>query len=157
MTARPPSRADLLAAHDEAMQDFNAHAVLLQDTIARTVGRTGVDLQVVGLLLREGPTTPGVLAARTGLSAGGAITALIDRLERAGYVQRRRDDTDRRRVLVEAVPDRVFADVGRVYQQIAARWAEYLSTLSDEQIAFANDLLRTASAVNREEIDRLRQ
>ena len=156
MSTASASRAQLLAAQHEAMRDFNAYAVLLQDAIARSVGMNGVDIQAVGVLMSEGPATPGLLAARTGLSSGGAITALIDRLERAGYVNRRRDETDRRRVLVEAIPENVYAAVGPIYQHISERWAEFLATLTDDQIVFANTLLNAAATVNREEIERLR-
>ena len=43
--------------------------------------------------------TPGWLAAQLGLNSA-SVTALIDRLERAGHVRRERDPGDRRRVLL---------------------------------------------------------
>jgi DNA-binding MarR family transcriptional regulator len=43
------------------------------------------------------PLTPGELGQRLGISSG-ATTAVVDRLERAGHVRRRRDDHDRRRL-----------------------------------------------------------
>lgn len=156
MTHPDPSRAELLAAQANAMRDFNAYAVLLQDAIARSAGLNGVDIQVVGVLMAEGPTSPGQLAARTGLSSGGAITSLIDRLEHAGYVRRQRDPSDRRRVLVEAIPEKIYAEVGPIYQRITETWNAFLATLTDEQIAFATTFLNAATAVNREEIERLR-
>jgi hypothetical protein len=138
------------------MQEFMARAVLFQDAVARSVGLNGTDLQAVGLLLSSGPATPGELAARTGLTAGGAVTAMIDRLERIGYVRRARDETDRRRVIVTANPEPLMAGVGDVYARVAQRWGAYLDTLSDEQIEFAADLLTHAAEVNREEIEALR-
>ena len=149
-------RAAAIARQTEAMQEFMARAVLFQDAVARSVGLNGTDLQAVGLLLNSGPATPGELAARTGLTAGGAVTAMIDRLERAGYVHRSRDEHDRRRVLVTADPDPILAGVGPVYGRVAQRWNAYLDTLSDEQIEFAAELLARAADLNREEIDRLR-
>ena len=86
----------------DVMRDFMANAVLFQDAVARTGGLNSTDLQAVSLLMSQGPATPGELAERTGLSAGGAITAVIDRLEKAGYVSRQRDQADRRRVIVTA-------------------------------------------------------
>lgn len=59
-------------------------------------------------------------------------------------------------MLVEAVPEKVYATVGPIYQHIAERWAAFLDTLNDDQIAFASTLLNAATAVNREEIERLR-
>ena len=149
-------RAAAIARQGEAMQEFMARAVLFQDAVARSVGLNGSDLQAVGLLLSRGPATPGELAARTGLTAGGAVTAMIDRLERAGYVHRARDKADRRRVIVTADPGPVMAGVGPVYGRVAERWNAYLETLSDDQIEFAAELLARAAEVNREEIDRLR-
>ncbi|MBW8761349.1 MAG: MarR family transcriptional regulator [Microbacterium sp.] len=149
-------RSAAIARQGEAMQEFMARAVLFQDAVARSVGLNGTDLQAVGLLMSSGPTTPGELAARTGLTAGGAVTAMIDRLERAGYVTRTRDDADRRRVIVTADPEPVLAGVGPVYARVAQRWNEYLATLTDEQIEFAGDLLAEAAEINREQIEALR-
>ncbi|WP_448721620.1 MarR family transcriptional regulator [Microbacterium natoriense] len=116
----------------------------------------GTDLQAVGLLMSSGPATPGELATRTGLTAGGAVTAMIDRLERAGYVTRARDDADRRRVIVTANPEPVLAGVGPVYARVAQRGNEYLATLTDEQIEYAGELLAEAAEINREQIEMLR-
>ncbi|MGX1933706.1 MarR family winged helix-turn-helix transcriptional regulator [Microbacterium resistens] len=150
-------RAAAIARQGEAMQEFMARAVLFQDAVARSAGLNSTDLQAVGILLRNGPATPGELAARTGLTAGGAVTAMIDRLERAGYVRRTRDENDRRRVIVTADPAAVQAGVGPVYGRVAERWNAYLDTLDDEQIEFAADLLARAAELNRVETDLLRQ
>ena len=150
-------RSAAIARQSEAMQEFMARAVLFQDAVARSVGLNGTDLQAVGLLMSSGPATPGELAARTGLTAGGAVTAMIDRLERAGYVTRARDDADRRRGIVTANPEPVLAGVGPVYARVAQRWNEYLATLTDEQIEFAGELLAEAAEVNREQIEMLRE
>lgn len=156
MTEPTARRADAITRQSEAMQEFMARAVLFQDAVARSVGLNGTDLQAVGLLLSSGPATPGELAARTGLTAGGAVTAMIDRLERAGYVHRARDESDRRKVIVTADPDPILAGVGPIYGRVAERWNAYLDTLSDEQIEFAAELLTRAAEVNRQEIDQLR-
>ncbi|MGC5223034.1 MarR family winged helix-turn-helix transcriptional regulator [Micromonospora sp. DT81.3] len=140
----------------DVMRNFMARAVLFQDAVARYGGINSTDMQAVGLLMSEGPATPGELAERTGMTAGGAITAVIDRLERAGYVTRQRDGADRRRVIVTAVPETVLAKVGPIYGRIAARWADYLETLSDEQLQFAEELFTRATEINREETQALR-
>ena len=58
------------------------------------------------LLALRGPLTAGRLADLTGLTSGG-VTNVLDRLERAGLVQRRRDPADRRKVIVVAGPKAV--------------------------------------------------
>lgn len=151
------TREQSIARMADVMRDFMANAVLFQDAVARTGGLNSTDLQAVGLLMSQGPATPGELAERTGLSAGGAITAVIDRLEKAGYVSRQRDRADRRRVIVTADVDKVLQQVGPVYGRVGARWAAYLETLTDEQIELANELFTRASEINREEIELLKE
>ncbi len=156
MEGNSASRLELVAAQTAAMRDYNAYAVLLQDAIARSAGVNSADLQAVGVLMTNGPTTPGELASSIGLSAGGAITALVDRLEKAGYLTRRRDDVDRRRVLIEANTQKVFDEVGPIYARITARWTGYLDTLTDEQLSLLTGAFNAATEINHVEITTLR-
>ncbi|MFK4789321.1 MarR family transcriptional regulator [Microbacterium sp. ZW T5_56] len=149
-------RTDAIARQTEAMRDFQARSVMFQDAVARSVALNSTDLQAVGLLLSEGPATPGELAARTGLTAGGAVTAMIDRLERAGYVTRSRDESDRRRVIVSADARALMRDVGPAYARVSGLWGAYLETLTVEQVEFAAELLRAAADVNRQAVEDLR-
>jgi DNA-binding MarR family transcriptional regulator len=149
-------RRDLIDEMSTAMRRFMAHAVFFQDAVARWADLNATDLQCAGLLVLDGPLTPSELAARTGLSSGGAITAVIDRLETAGLVHRHRDQVDRRRVLVTPDTDAIWQRVGPVYARVGGRWTEYLATLDDDQIALAVDVIRHAAAINRNEIDALR-
>jgi DNA-binding MarR family transcriptional regulator len=68
--------------------------------VADAAGVNQTDLRCLDVLSRAGALTAGALADATGLSSG-AMTTAIDRLEHAGYVRRRRDAADRRRVVVE--------------------------------------------------------
>ena len=156
LSNRAADRAASMERAGEVMRDFMARAVLFQDAVAKWGGVNSTDLQCVGLLMSEGPATPGELAERSGLTAGGAITAVIDRLESVGFVRRERDVADRRRVIVTAIPEAVFTRFGEVYGRVGARWNAYLETLTDEQLEFANELLQRAADVNREEIALLR-
>lgn len=151
------SRAALLQEMSGTMQTFMARAVLYQAAVAKSIGLNASDLQCIGLLMSQGPATAGELAERTGLTAGGAVTGMIDRLERAGLVQRSRDETDRRRVVVTANAELLRERVGPVYTRVAKRWTDYLSALDDDQIAFANELFSMAAEINLEETRQLQQ
>ncbi|MHA7271540.1 MarR family winged helix-turn-helix transcriptional regulator [Arthrobacter sp. HLT1-20] len=157
MSEKTSTRTAAIARNAEAMREFMARAVIFQDAVARFGGINSTDMQTVSILISQGPATPGELAERTGLTAGGAITAVVDRLERAGYVSRERDSNDRRRVIVTANLGTVMARVGPIYARVGDRWADYLDTLTDNQIDFANELFERASAVNAQEMDLLRQ
>lgn len=151
-----PDRAELLAEMTVTMRVFMAHALLFHDAVARAAGMSPTDVQCVNLLLLDGPATAGELAARAGLTAGAAVTGVIDRLERAGLAHRSRDLEDRRRVVVTADERQVGQRLGPAYHQIGMRWGEYLATLDDDQVAFANQLFAKAAEVNRDETARLR-
>ncbi len=149
-------RAEAIAHVGYTMQVFMARSVLFQDAVAKKAGLHSTDLQLSSLLILFGPATPGELAQRSGLTAGGAITTAIDRLERAGIVVREKDPADRRRVIVSVDLAVLGPKLGTVYAQIGSGWADYLETLSDEQIAFADELFSRAAEVNHEQTVRLR-
>ena len=71
--------------------------------VADALGLNRTDMRCIDVIDREGPVPAGRLAEVTGLTSG-AITTVLDRLERAGYARRVADPTDRRRVLVELTP-----------------------------------------------------
>jgi DNA-binding MarR family transcriptional regulator len=73
---------------------------LFDEAACAHLGINRSDGRALDILDQHGRLTAGRLAAESGLSSG-AITTLLDRLERAGYVRRLRDEGDRRRVLVE--------------------------------------------------------
>ena len=82
-----------LTAHDD-----------MQRRQARTMGINATDMQALRLLDLHGPLGPTELGRRLGLRSA-SVTVLLDRLEASGYVERVRDDRDRRRVTVRALPD----------------------------------------------------
>src|SRR6187399_25304 len=95
---------DELARFGELGREMSTLAVLRHARIAEKMGLSGTDHKALDLASRAGgPLTAGRIAQLTGLSTG-AVTGVIDRLERAGLVRRVRDTEDRRKVLVEIIP-----------------------------------------------------
>jgi len=115
-SARTP-REHLLVSLDEAIRKVGAQAVLISDLVATRVGVNSTDLECLDLLQLAGPTTAGQVSAHSGLTTG-ATTAVIDRLERLGFVKRRRDEGDRRVVLVE-VQDCCGPHIEPLYRRLA--------------------------------------
>jgi DNA-binding MarR family transcriptional regulator len=75
----------------------------MDDAACRALGINRTDGRCLDIIDREGPVAAGRLAEASGLTTA-AVTAVIDRLERAGYARRAGDPKDRRRVLVELTP-----------------------------------------------------
>src|SRR5262249_50475729 len=76
----------------------------MDDAAAAYLGINRTDFRCLDVIDRRGRMTAGELAVESGLTTG-AITAVLDRLERGGFVRRSRDDEDRRRIFVELTPE----------------------------------------------------
>lgn len=96
-------RGALMEALSRAMRDTSGKGVIYSQAVAARLGINSTDLECLDFIVMRGPLAAGELAAVTGLTTG-AITGVIDRLERAGFARRERDGEDRRKVLVRALP-----------------------------------------------------
>src|SRR5579884_1254697 len=101
--SRAKAQAALLQELEASMRRTSAQGVLYGQAVADIAGVSGSDLDCMDFLNLEGRMTAGRLAELTGLTTG-AITGVVDRLEKAGYVRRERDESDRRKVFIAIVP-----------------------------------------------------
>ena len=92
------TRRQVVAELGDAMQRYQRSVQSYDDAVGRALGLGPADLRCLDWLV-DGPRTAGLLATATGLRPA-ATTALIDRLEARGLVERVRDEGDRRKVLV---------------------------------------------------------
>lgn len=86
----------------------------------------------------------------------GAITRVIDRLERAGYVRRERDLHDRRSVLIQLQPKMAEIDA-LIKRYLKQAWSDLYLSYSQQEIAVILDFLRKAHPLNREALSRLQR
>ncbi|WP_086857224.1 MarR family winged helix-turn-helix transcriptional regulator [Amycolatopsis lexingtonensis] len=99
-----PVTDDELFRFAELGRQSSTLTVLRHARIAERMGLSGTDHKTFDLVIQSGgPLTAGRIAELTGLSTG-AVTGVIDRLEKVGLVRRVRDPEDRRKVLVAVVP-----------------------------------------------------
>jgi DNA-binding MarR family transcriptional regulator len=114
--SRQKARAALLQDLEHAVRKSSALGVIFGQTVANKVGMSSSDLECLDFLNIEQRVTAGRLAELTGLTTG-AITGMVDRLEKAGLVRRERDDNDRRKVFIAIVPENI-AKIGRYYEPL---------------------------------------
>ncbi|MEV0196698.1 MarR family transcriptional regulator [Nonomuraea sp. NPDC050691] len=115
-----------------SMTDLAGALQRMNDLIAQHLGIAQTDLLCLHALDRAGASTAGALSSQLGRTTG-AITHMIDRLEKAGYVRRKPDPQDRRRVLVEASAPGLER-IASFYKGIDARSRRLMDTLSHEQL-----------------------
>ena len=91
-----------------SLRRVNLQGSFFGQTVAIRFGLSESDIEALELLIDTGAATAGRLSDLMGLSTG-AVTRVIDRLEQSGYVRRVPDPADRRRVIVEVVPEKIAA------------------------------------------------
>src|SRR4051794_8530965 len=121
---------------------------------AERLGVNRTDLHCLNAIENSGRLTAGQLAAHTGLTTG-AVTGVIDRLERAGYARRIRDPKDRRRVEVEVTPA-FYERAGEIWGPLKADWdATLAGRFTAAELERFADFLRVTNEIGRRHLDRL--
>ena len=123
---------------------------------AERIGLNRTDLHCINIVENSGGLTAGALAAESGLTTG-AVTGVIDRLERAGYARRVPDPADRRRVKLEVTP-KWYARAEKIWGPVASDWATRLGgRFSPEELERVIEFFRTSNELSRVHLDRLRK
>ncbi|MFF8036045.1 MULTISPECIES: MarR family winged helix-turn-helix transcriptional regulator [unclassified Streptomyces] len=147
MKGKPRPEATPKQALD-AMDQMIAFALVSQHDIAQRLGLNVTDLTCLGHIIGAGEQhlSAGDLAGRANITTG-AVTGVLNRLERAGYVHRKPDPNDRRRVRVvlgESAATRVLAVYGPHYERLGALFADYTP---DETAVLADWFARAREAM----------
>ncbi|MET7821391.1 MarR family winged helix-turn-helix transcriptional regulator [Micromonospora zamorensis] len=137
MYRRRDTRREQLAAEiTDSLRRYTADAQQVGHAFANLHGLNPTDLQALIAVMdaeRLGdPITPGRLGEHLNLSSG-SVTALIDRLERAGHIRRDRDTVDRRKVLLH------YADQGaalamQFFRPLGARTDEVMARFGEDEL-----------------------
>jgi DNA-binding MarR family transcriptional regulator len=149
------NRHALRAAVIKASANNSTLAVFFHAAIAEQVGLGPTDEKTLFLLRGLGSLTAGEIAQHTGLTTA-SVTNLIDRLERKGFVQRVRDSSDRRRVIVQP-NDARLAELDQIFNRSVGTFDSVLDTYDDAQLATIADFLERATEYSRNVIATLQQ
>lgn len=150
------ARAALVEAFLREVKQLNGLAASFQRAAAARAEVNVTDLEVIDLLELGGPMTAGQLAELMGLTTG-AITGMIDRMEKAGFLRRDRDPQDGRRVIVTLASDATpLKKLASVLDGLRGRSEEIVAKHSDAQLTFLVDFLKERNAMSRLEVARLR-
>ncbi|MFI6936962.1 MarR family winged helix-turn-helix transcriptional regulator [Streptomyces sp. NPDC050287] len=139
-----------------AMDSLVAAHLLGRHEMAQRLGLSITDLLCFAYVLEAGEDllTAGDIAERAHVTTGGA-TGILNRLERAGYVNRVPDPADRRRVRVAAVPDAVTRVVA-LSEPHYARLTDLFADYSADELAAITDWFTRATAMAHSYIEELR-
>ena len=141
-----------IEAYIPLVQRFASRSLAFHSAVAARLGIHATDLKSLQLL-GDRWMTAGELGESVGLTAA-AATLLVDRLEKAGFVVRHRSGSDRRRVEVHAVPEKL-EEAQALYSAQSRRMAELLLKYTDAEFGVIADFLERTTEVLTEETERL--
>jgi DNA-binding MarR family transcriptional regulator len=144
---------------DELIREFRASTnqdLAFEHLAADRIGVNQTDLHCLNIIENSAGLAAGELAARSGLTAG-AVTGVIDRLERAGLARRVPDASDRRRVIVE-VTAAFYERAEWIWGPLASDWHSTLAArFTAKELQRIAEFLETTSDVGRRHLERLRE
>ena len=129
---------------------------VVDDLVAEAMGVNRTDARCLDIVEQHGRISAGELALASGLTTG-AVTAVVDRLERTGYARRVADTTDRRRVLVELTPgarELIWELMGRPMREANV---PVMDRYSDAQLKLLIDFQRQSREIQERHAQWLRE
>jgi DNA-binding MarR family transcriptional regulator len=153
MTRRTPK----LLKVDELVREFRSSGnqdSAFDNVAASRLGINLNDLHCLNIIESRGGLTAGELATAAGLTTG-AITGVVDRLERAGYARRVRDPGDRRKITLEVTP-RFYARASEIWAPLKRDWDTLLARrFTSHELDVVIDFLRVTNEVSSRHLKRI--
>lgn len=154
----PRNRGKLSRTIKESLRDLGAQLSALNQSVAGRLDIKATDLGCLDLISRHGPLSPSLLARQAGLHPA-TMTGILDRLERGGWIERTRDPSDRRGVLVSAARARA-GQVLRLYlvdSGMNTAVDEILARYQYHELDVLADFLHRTAEAGRAAADKLTQ
>lgn len=136
-------------------RELSARTVMFHSAVAEKLGLSATEHKALDLLSRHGPMPAGQLAELTGLTSG-AVTGMVDRLEKAEFLGRKADPNDRRKVIIE-VNEKKYYQIAELFESLGQRMIRLLETYSDEDLAVIHDLFSKLPGLMQEETEKLKK
>jgi DNA-binding MarR family transcriptional regulator len=150
------NREEIIHTIVDKFREMSTETIMFHQAVADELGLHIADHKCMDIIHRFGAMPAGRLGEMTGLTTG-AITGMIDRLEKAGYVRRANDPKDRRKTIVEPVRNKKLErKIEMIFTPLHERMHKFLSSYSDNELTFLFDAITKLIEQTREESKRLR-
>lgn len=136
-----------------ALQQYGINSVLFRNAIGRRLGLNITDIGCINYLFIKGQSTPTELARYTGLTTG-AVTTMLDRLERKNLVVRKPSPSDRRGVVVE-VSQNARETVGAMAAGAQSGQSDIMDGFSREELELIARVLNKFSNAVLDQVDKI--
>lgn len=151
------NREVIIQAINQKFREISTETIMFHQAIADVLGLHITDHKVLDFIYRYGPMPAGRLSELTSLTTG-AVTGIIDRLEKTGYVRRVNDPKDRRRTIIELTRNKKLQrKLEDIFTPLSMRMHKVLSSYSDNELAFLFNVLTKSLEQSHEELMKLRR
>lgn len=149
------NRRALLTELWDLGRKISSQTVFLHQAIAQTVGLNATDTKCIDLILShpQGTMTAGELSQKTGLTTG-AVTHILDRLEKRRFIARGRDPQDRRKVLIR-VRTETLEPLNPLYEEAGRAFMALAEEYNDKELAAISDYMRKACVTSEKELAKI--
>jgi DNA-binding MarR family transcriptional regulator len=138
-------------------RNLSTAVIAFHEAVARKSGMGISEHKCLGALYLLGPVTAGALARETGFTTG-AITGIVDRLEKAGHVRREPNPEDRRSVIIRLTgDDKKRQRSGQLFQSLTDAMTRLRSDYSEAELATIYGYLMRTTEILKEEARKLEQ
>lgn len=114
-------------------RSYSDASILMHEAIARKAGLSGTDHKYLGFIIQKGEMTAGELSKLTGLTTG-AVTGLIDRLEKKKLIKRQFVEDDRRKVIIIPQQQNTMKLLTPLFGPLQEKTEKLIRTFSDKEI-----------------------
>jgi DNA-binding MarR family transcriptional regulator len=128
--------------------------VLFHQAVGRILGINITDMKCLDIIVIRGSANPSQLAKLTGLSTG-STTAMIDRLEKKGLIERQHDPKDRRGTII-VLTQGAMNKLHLLFDSMAKAMERLVSGYSEEELVTLSEFFRKVSLLWWKERDKLR-
>lgn len=138
----------------EANRAYSDASIFMHEAIARKAGLSSTDHKYLGLILQNESITAGKISKLTGLTTG-AVTGLIDRLEKKELLKRQFIKEDRRKVMIIPNTEKSMKLLGPIFEELQQKTMKLVSTFSKKEIETIERYFREATLLMKETTDHL--
>jgi len=137
---------DLILQFRNASRQYSDASIFMHEAIARRAGLSGADHKYLGLMLKYEKLTAGDLSKLTGLTTG-AVTGLIDRLEKKKLLKRQFTKNDRRKVIIVPNIENSMKLLEPLFAELQRKTTALLADFSTEELQTIKRYLTEATAI----------
>ncbi len=149
------TKKDLKKRALTAVAEYGINLTRFRNAMAERKGFNATDMECLRFLFLRGTSTPSELARHTGLTSG-ATTAMLDRLEKAGLIERRPNPDDRRGTLI--VPAKSGAEkVASWFESTRKALDKMISSYSEEELEIISDVFERFTKLWEQEREKIRR